>query len=217
MLNSSGSVAETWSNPNIDGPWDMTAVATSTGADLFVSNSLSRPTSKKVTSPSGLCTVVRVDVSLVSGHLPKMISSTVVGTDCLWKANKAAFIQSPTGVALGHNGTLYVAETVDSHITAIPNALSRTTAVKDTTSTLTTGGSLNGPLGLVVAPNGDLIAMNGNDGNAVEITTAGRQIATVTLVKNGAGDLFGAAIAPNGRGLLFVNDGTNALDLATVR
>jgi hypothetical protein len=39
----------------------------------------------------------------------------------------------------------------------------------------------------------------------------------VTLVKNGAGDLFGAAIAPNGRGLLFVNEGTNAVDLAIVR
>jgi len=39
----------------------------------------------------------------------------------------------------------------------------------------------------------------------------------ITLVPKGAGDLFAAAISANGEGLLFVNDGTNALDLATVR
>jgi hypothetical protein len=35
----------------------------------------------------------------------------------------------------------------------------------------------------------------------------------VTLVPRGAGDLFGVTTPPDGRGLLFVNDGTNALDL----
>jgi hypothetical protein len=33
-------------------------------------------------------------------------------------------------------------------------------------------------------------------------------------VKNGAGDLFGLAPTPDGKGLYFVNDGTNALDVA---
>lgn len=40
---------------------------------------------------------------------------------------------------------------------------------------------------------------------------AGKQLATKTVVKNGAGDLFGL-ITTSG-GLLLVNDGTNALDL----
>lgn len=53
--------------------------------------------------------------------------------------------------------------------------------------------------------------VNGNNGNAVEITPAGRQLATRTLVKNGAGDLFGIITMPNG--ILTVNDGTNALEL----
>ena len=53
--------------------------------------------------------------------------------------------------------------------------------------------------------------VNGNNGNAVEITPAGRQVATRTLVKNGAGDLFGVSVTP--AGLLTVNDGTNTLDL----
>ena len=40
---------------------------------------------------------------------------------------------------------------------------------------------------------------------------AGKQVATKTVVKNGAGDLFG--LATTSGGLLLVNDGTNALDL----
>jgi hypothetical protein len=75
----------------------------------------------------------------------------------------------------------------------------------------------NGPLGLTMAPDGDIAALNGNDGNAVEVTPQGRQVAKVTLVAHGAADLFGAAVEPAGQGILFVNDGTNALDLASVR
>jgi hypothetical protein len=48
----------------------------------------------------------------------------------------------------------------------------------------------------------------------VEITPQGRQVARHTLVPNGSGDLFGLTLTPSGRNLLFVNDGTNALDLA---
>jgi hypothetical protein len=170
VLSSTGQVAETWSNAQINGPWDMIAVMTRSGADLFASNALSRPKGLNKTPPVGLCTVVRIDVSLASGHLPRITSSTVIGSNFVWRANKAALIQSLTGVALAANGTLYVAETVNSSITRIANAITRTTAVKDGTSTLSSGGWLNGPLGLALAPNGDVIAMNGNDGNAVEIS-----------------------------------------------
>jgi hypothetical protein len=217
VLNSTGHVAETWSNANINGPWDMTAAMTRSGADLFVANSLSRPTGLDSTPPVGVCTVVRITITLTSAQMPRMTTSTVIGSKFVWRANKAALIQSPTGVALAGNGTLYVAETVGSRITKIPNALTQTTSVMDGSSTLSSGGGLNGPLGLVLAPNGDVIALNGNDGNAVEISPEGKQVAKVTLVANGAGDLFGAAIEPGNHGLLFVNDGTNALDLAGTR
>jgi hypothetical protein len=217
VLNSSGQVAETWSNANINGPWDMTSTSTTSGADLFVANSLSRPKGLHKTPPVGDCTVVRISVSLASGQMPRMTSSTVIGSGFVWRANKAALIQSPTGVALASNGTLYVAETVSNRVTKIPDAMTRTTPIADGRSTLSSGGGLNGPLGLVLAPNGDLIALNGNDGNAVEISPQGKQVAKVTLVAGGAGDLFGAAIEPGGHGLVFVNDGTNAIDVATTR
>jgi hypothetical protein len=72
---------------------------------------------------------------------------------------------------------------------------------------------LNGPPGLTLAPNGDLIAVNGSNGNAVEITPSGRQTAKVRLVRRGAGPVFGVTPQAGGHGLLFVNGGVNALDL----
>jgi sugar lactone lactonase YvrE len=149
--------------------------------------------------------------------MPRLTSSTVVGSGFVWRANKAAFIQAPTGVALSSNGTLYVAETVTNRVSKIPDAMTRAAAVPGGGSTLSAGGWLNGPLGVTLAPNGDVIAMNGNDGNAVEISPQGHQVAKVTLVTNGAGDLFGATVASGGRELVFVNDGTNALDIASTR
>jgi glucose/arabinose dehydrogenase len=147
-----------------------------------------------------------------------MTGLTVIGTGFLSKANKAAFVQGPTGVALGKNGDLYVAGTVRNHISEIPGAMTRMTAVADGAITLSSGGWLNGPLGLTIAPNGDVIAMNANDGNAVEISPNGHQVAKKTLVPNGSGDLFGATISPDGTELLFVNDAAsaNALDIARV-
>lgn len=119
-----------------------------------------------------------------------------------------------TGLGLGRDGTLYVADTVNSRIAAIPNAAFR--AGSDGTGrTVSQGGALNQPLGLAVAPNGDVLTLNGGDGNLVETTPWGNQVATVTLDGTGGGGglLFGLAVRPNGRGIDFVDDGTNTLGL----
>lgn len=121
-----------------------------------------------------------------------MTSVTVLGSGFPWRQDKAALVQGPAGLALGRSGTLYVASTTDSSISAIPDAVTRTSPIRPGTGILTRGGSLNGPLGLTLAPDGNLIAVNGNNGNAVEVTPTGRQVATVTLVPHGAGDLFGS-------------------------
>ncbi len=49
----------------------------------------------------------------------------------------------PTGVGLGHDGTLYVADTLANRIAAIPDAVHRTTDA-GTGTTVSTGGSLTG-------------------------------------------------------------------------
>jgi len=214
VLDSHGTPVETWVNQDINGPWDMTMRAGPGHAELFISDVLSRtggPTS--VPPKSGLCDVVRLAVSLAPGIRPRMTSVTVVGSGFPWQQNKAALIQGPTGLALGRSGTLYVASTIGSSITAIPDAVTRKSPAKPGSGVLTSGGALDGPLGLTLAPGGDLIAVNGSNGNAVEITPGGRQVATIPLVRHGAGDLFGVTTPSDGQGLLFVNDGSNALDL----
>ncbi|MGH9482618.1 MAG: hypothetical protein ACRD1L_11070, partial [Terriglobales bacterium] len=80
--------------------------------------------------------------------------------------------------------------------------------------TVSSGGALNDPLGLAIAPNGDILTVNGNDGNIVETTPSGAQVAVKTLdTAFGAGTLFGVAIAPGGSGVIFVDDGFNTLNL----
>jgi hypothetical protein len=211
VLNDRGTVAETITNPNIVGPWDLTVKSSATSAEVFVSNALGGNTSVHDGVPvTGSCTVVRLDLALSPGAPPKLTSSTVIGTDFPWRANKAALILAPTGLALGGNGTLYVDNTLTNSVSAIPQALTRTGAITAIGGSLSAGGALDAPLGMTLAPNGDLIVVNGNNGNAVEITPAGTQIAVRTLVKNGAGDLFGIVTTQDG--LIIANDGTNTLD-----
>jgi hypothetical protein len=214
VLNDQGTVAETITNADIAGPWDLAVKSSATSAEVFVSNALGGNVSTHDGVPvTGNCTVVRLDLALSPGAPPKLTSSTVIGTGFPWEANKAALVLAPTGLALGGHGTLYVDDTETDSVSAIPQALTRTGAITAAAGTLSVGGALNAPLGMTLAPNGDLIVVNGNNGNAVEITSAGRQVAVRTLIKNGAGDLFD--IITTQGGLLLGNDGTNALDEAS--
>ena len=47
------------------------------------------------------------------------------------RTDPAALVVGPTGVGLGRNGTLYVADSVNNRIAAIPDALFRTSAEPD--------------------------------------------------------------------------------------
>ena len=211
VLNDQGTVAETITNPDIAGPWDLTVKSSATSAEVFVSNALGGNTSTDHGVPvTGNCTVVRLDLTLSPTSPPQLSSSTVIGTSFPWRADKAALVLAPTGLALAANGTLYVDDTLTNSVSAIPQALTRTSPVTAIAGTLSTGGALDAPLGMTMAPNGDLVVVNGNNGNAVEITPSGKQLDTRTLVKNGAGDLFG--IITTQTGLIIANDGTNALD-----
>ncbi len=215
VLDSTGRPVATWTSPDISGPWDMTlAPSTSTTtATLYVSNALTRPAGATGTPTSGQCTVVRLDITLPpAGAVPTLAGTTVIGSGFPWKADQAALVLGPTGLALGPNGTLYVAETENDTVSAIPDAATRTTPVDAGASVVSTGGSLNAPLGMTLAPNGDLLVVNGNDGVITELSPAGHQLGHATLVSDGAGALFGLTVAPDHRTLVFVNDGKNALD-----
>ena len=66
-----------------------------------------------------------------------------------------------------------------------------------------------------IAPNGDILTVNGGNGDIVETAPGGTQVATKTLDSTGGGGglLFGLAIRPDGKAVYFVDDGTNTLAL----
>jgi hypothetical protein len=214
VLNHSGAVAEAISNASIAGPWDMTAESTANSATLFVSNALggNTRTTKKGVPVAGKCTVVRLDLTLSSSAAPVLTSTTVIGVDFPWKANAAALVLAPTGVALSH-GTLYVDNSLTSAISAIPEAATRTSPDSGRSSVIVRDHSLDAPLGMIAAPNGDLLVVNGNNGVISEVSPNGKVVDKRTLIKSGAGDLFGLALTPTNQGVYFVNDGANTLEI----
>jgi hypothetical protein len=217
VLDARGAPVETISGPPINGPWDMTAADAGGTAALFVTNVLNGTVAASPNVVNG-GTVVRIGLNVPSAGAPQVVSETVIGTGFAERTDPAALVVGPTGVGLGPDGTLFVADSVANRIAAIPNALTRSSATTGTT--LSSGGALNDPLGLAIAPSGDVLTTNGGDGNLVETTASGNQVAVKTLDDtpappgaNGNGTLFGLAVASDADGVYFVDDGTNTLNL----
>jgi hypothetical protein len=202
VLNADGNVVANL--PVVNGPWDMTAFQHLGDVTLFVTNVLNGTVhAAGQTIHDG--TVERIRLHVGAGGV-QVQSVQVIATGFGEHTDPNALVVGPTGVALGADGTLYVADSVGNRIAAIPDALTRTTELTGGAQTLSAGGALNDPLGLTVAPGGDLITVNGANGNALEFSPSGMQVAQKELVPMGAGDLFGLAVAPDERGLYFVND-----------
>jgi hypothetical protein len=211
VLDASGNPVETISGPPINGPWDMTSVSHGENSTLFVTNVLNGTVAAEPeTVEKG--TVVRIQLHGTGGNAPQVTATDVIAEGFPERSDEEALVVGPTGVALGDNGTLYVADTVKSRVAAVPDALRRDTAVGGGGTTVTEGGSLMGPLGMTLAPNGDLVTANAGDGNLVETTPAGAQFAPVDTGAE-AGGLFGLTLAPGAHGVYFVNDKENALGL----
>ena len=213
VLNSSGQVVETFQGGGIKGPWDMTALDQENHALLFVSNVLNGDVASGSPHEVDEGTVLRItlDVPKQNAGMPAQVAMTVIGSGFAETADPSALVIGPTGLGLGNDGTLYVADSFKNRIAAIPEALTRDTSALDGT-TVSLGGALNDPLGLAIAPNGDIVTANGLDGNLVETTRAGAQVAVKAVeTATGAGSLFGLAIGRGGIGIYFVDDGDNTL------
>ncbi len=223
VLNNQGKVVETFSGSRdgaqINGPWDMTALDLGGVAELFVTNVLNGTVAGNG-SVVNHGTVIRIAITSPDGdkddhgNKPRELFRTVIGSGFGQKTDPDALVIGPTGVGLGKDGTLYVADTAANRIAAISNAVFRISSA-GTGKTVSTGGSLNGPLGLAIAPNGNILTANAGDGNLVETTPGGSQVNTEMIDTSGmgGGTLFGLAVKPGGKGIYFVDDGDNTLDL----
>jgi len=219
VLDPSGNVVETIYGTLINGPWDMAVLDHSNGngggtAALFVTNVLNG-TVAGGGSVVNQGTVVRVDLTLSKSAPPFVQAMTVIGSGFAERSDPAALVIGPTGVALSKDGfSLYVADSLNNRIAAIAYPVTRQTSGR-TGTTITRGGSLNDPLGLTVASNGDILTVNGNDGFLVQTTPDGLQVSKTLLDSNGdppgAGALFG--LVPVGQSLYYVDDATNTLNL----
>lgn len=212
VLDGAGRAIETIAGRQIQGPWDSTALTQGSTTTLFVSNALNGGAAAGVHRIDN-STVLRIRLQSGPGQPPKVLGERVIADAIPWIDSPEALVVGPTGLALATDGTLYLADTLANRITAIPQALTRTSPAPAGGTTLTEGGLLKEPLGLTLAPNGDILATNAGNGDIVETTPGGRQLtAQVADSKTGAGSLFGLAIAPGG-GVYYVDDGENTLRL----
>jgi hypothetical protein len=213
VLNSSGQVVQTISGPPINGPWDMTAIDHGDSATLFVTNVLNGTVASGET-PIDEGTVVRIHLHIGDRRraVPRVTAMDVIANGFPERTDPAALVVGPTGVALGDEGTLYVADTQGNRIAAVPDARGRQTPLGGGGITVAQGGYLNNPLGLTLTPNGDILTANANDGNLVETTPVGAEFQPFDTGAGGGG-LFGLTVAPNGQGVLFVDDANNTLGL----
>jgi hypothetical protein len=210
VLDPMGKVVKTISGPPINGPWDLTSVSFGDHAALFVTNVLNGTVAAKgATVDEG--TVVRITLDAPENATPVVTSEQVIATGFPERTDPEALVVGPTGDGVGFLGTLFVADTQGNRIGAVPDALFRQTPFGGGGITVSEGGHLKGPLGLTVAPNGDILTTNGGDGNIVETTPFGSQVATFETTA-GAGGLFGLTLAPFGQGVYFVNDAANTLE-----
>jgi len=172
-----------------------------------------------------------VNLRVSETKMPFLESLTVVGAGFSERTDPAALVIGPTGLGLSpacghgeeecenHSGgdepVLYVADSLNNRVVVITDPLTRSKP-SWAGMVLSSGGSLNDPLGLTVAPNGHILVVNGNDGFITEITVHGAQIAR-KLIDNsgnppGSGALFGVIFDPE-NGVVFVDDATNTLNL----
>ena len=212
ILNSNGHPIATLSGNGINGPWDMTALDMGATATLFVTNVLNG-----TVAANGAVvfhgSVLRIVLSTPTSGTPTALSITRIASAFEERTDPAALVIGPTGLGLGADGVLFVADTLNDRIAAIPDAVSR---VNDAGAgvTVVQGDPLNMPLGLAIAPNGDILTMNAGNGQIVESTPtsvrAGARFVDLSHSRNGAGTLFGL-VAPGGDAVYFVNDGNNTL------
>ncbi len=226
IINRFGKAVLTLSNNYVFAPWYITADDLGPFVQLFVSNvDPSTPDS----TPNNGGTVTRIDMVILNGQ-PEVLQMVVIGSDYPSGTDPSAFVVGPSGLAFNAaNDTLFVASELSGtggEIFAIPNAAVAHASNGTGTLVYADPNHLHGPLGLVLAPNGDLIAANSDATNVdmnqtselVEFTTKGMFVSELSVDPN-PGGAFAIGFGDFNGKLSFaaVDDNTDTLDVWVVR
>ncbi|HEY0146164.1 MAG TPA: hypothetical protein VGB93_08420 [Methylovirgula sp.] len=218
VFDANGKFIKTFAGGRIDGPWGNSALVDhGKTATLFISQ-IGAGKVPSLTQAGKLASVLRLDLAIGKDG-PAITKETVIGDGYDERADKDVFVIGPTGLAL-QDGTLYVSDAIANSVDAIPHALTRKDSAGIGTP-ITKDGMLKRPLALDKAPNGNLLAINGLDGEIIEIDpVTKKQVAAHWINTNkaqtppGSGNLFGVALTLDGKGFYFVNDDVNTLAIA---
>ncbi len=206
-----GAWMQTWSDSKLlDGPWDLALDDHGEHARVFVSNVLNG-------------SVTRLDLAVTVKGVT-LLKKTAIATGYTHVPNAAALILGPTGLAFDRDtDTLYVASTADNAIYAVSRASTRMSAVARGRLVFD-DPHLRGPLALRFAPNGNLLAANGDAVNEdllhpseiVEFTVWGRFVREYN-VDSSQGGAFGLDTAPQGPfNYAVIDDVTNNLSVSHI-
>ncbi len=212
-LDASGKVVWTYSSSQIvNGPWDLTVNDMGSSAQIFVSNVVNG-------------SISRIDVSLTSEHVT-LNDALVIATGFNHRGDAAALEVGPTGLAYdAFRDTLYVAASLENSIVGIANAGKTSEPGPMGYIVYQDQTHLHGPLGLVLAPNGDLIVANSDVINGdpnqpselVEFTPGGKFVTQVSVDPNQGGS-FGLNLGVFGGRLHFaaVDDNASNVTIWTI-
>jgi hypothetical protein len=162
----------------INGPWGLAINDKGNSAQVFVSNVFDG-------------TVTRLDLSFKSTAVT-IDKSTTIASGYTFALSAGAIVVGPAGLFYDRRkDVLYVSAENDNKIFAVSGA-SKLTASGGTGNMIFSDPALNGPLDLVMAPNGDLITVNADSLNGspatpsdvIEFTTGGTLVRQFSIDPN---------------------------------
>jgi hypothetical protein len=177
-----------------NGPWGLAINEQGkNGAQLFISNVLDG-------------TVTRIEVSF-KGGFSTVGAPTTIASGYLFGPDDFGLVVGPAGLAYdSRRDILYVAAEDDNQIYAIADASRLSSSAGKGTLIFSDQNRLHGPLGMMIAPNGDLITANADPqhhfdptqpSELVEFTTGGKFIRQFSVDPN-TGSAFAILNVPSG-------------------
>jgi DNA-binding beta-propeller fold protein YncE len=205
VIDKNGKLLSTITDPLIQGPWDSALFDKFESAKLFVANALTG-------------TVVRLDLDVDKSGV-SLEKATQIASGYLHNCDAVTFVDAPTGLVYDANkDVLYVASAADNAVYAVSDAGERKHDGGVGKLIYTDSIHLHGPLGMAMAPNGDLLVSNNDVINSdpnqpseiVEFTVDGEFVKEIS-VDPAQGGAFGLAMKTMGKTtkLAAVDDATN--------